>query len=57
MSDGYKKVLIHVACRTVSTVEVEVPEEYTNDEIQDKAWEVGCDYDGCYDVEWEDLGG
>lgn len=56
MSEGYKKVLIHVYCSNVHTVEIEVPEEYSEDELRDKAWDVGYSYDGCYDVEWEDLG-
>ena len=57
MSAGYKKVLVHVSCRKVETIEIEVPVEYTEDDIRDKAWDVSYDYEGYYDVEWEDLGG
>ena len=55
MSEGYKKVLVHVSCRKVETIEIEVPVEYTEDDIRDKAWDVSYDYEGSYDVEWEDL--
>ena len=50
-----KKVLVHVSCRKVETIEIEVPVEYTEDGIRDKAWDVSYDYEGSYDVEWEDL--
>ena len=39
MSEGYKKILVHISCRRVETVEIEVP----------------YDYEGSYDVDWEDL--
>lgn len=55
MSEGYKKILVHVSCRKVETIEIEVPVEYTEDDIRNKAWDVSYDYEGSYDVGWEDL--
>ena len=55
MSEGYKKILVHVSCRKVETIEIEVPVEYTEDDLRDKAWDVSYDYEGSYDVAWEDL--
>lgn len=55
MSEGYKKILVHVSCRRVETVEIEVPVEYSEDAIRDTAWDASYDYEGSYDVDWEDL--
>lgn len=57
MSEGYKKILVHVSCRRVETVEIEVPLDYSDDDIRDKAWDVSYNYEGSYDVDWEDLSG
>lgn len=55
MSEGYKKILVHISCNKVETVEIEVPDEYSEDDIRDKAWDVAYNYEGSYDVAWEDL--
>lgn len=57
MSEGYKKILVHISCRKVETVEIEVPVEYSDDEIRDKVWDVSYDYEGSYDFAWEDSEG
>ena len=30
-------------------------EGYSEDDIRDKAWDTSYDYEGSYDVDWEDL--
>lgn len=53
------KVLVHARYLVTETIELDVDDGLTDQEISDKAWEVAYDYmskyntSDVYDVEWE----